>query len=77
MLNASARSRSDHPPCRLLLYLRCYLALRDISYFKQEVAERVIRHPDVMRQNCRPKKLSVMSRVMTITANWATLRGFR
>ena len=55
MLNACVRSRSDHTPCGLLLYLRCYLALRDISSSKQEVAEHVIRHPDVMRQNCRPK----------------------
>ena len=50
MLNACVRSRSDHTPCGLLLYLRCYLALRDISSSKQEVAEHVI------RQNCRPKK---------------------
>lgn len=55
MLNACVRSRSDHTPCGLLLYLRCYLALRDISSSKQEVAEHVIRHPNVMRQNCRPK----------------------
>ena len=55
MLNASARSRSDHPPCRLLLFLRCYLALREISFSKQEVVEHVIRHTDVMRQNYRPK----------------------
>ena len=55
MLNASARSRSDHPPCRLLLFLRCYLALREISFSKQAVVEHVIRHPDVMPQNCRQK----------------------
>ena len=55
MLNACVRNRSDHTPCRLLLYRRCYLALRDISSSKQEVAEHVIRHPNVMRQNCRPK----------------------
>ena len=55
MLNASARSRSDHPQCRLLLFLRCYLALREISSSKQEVVEHVIRHLDVMRQNWRPK----------------------
>lgn len=55
MLNACVRNRSDHTPCRLLLYRRCYLALRDISSSKQKVAEHVIRHPNVMRQNCRPK----------------------
>ena len=55
LTNACVRSRSDHTPCGLLLYLRCYLALRDISSSKQEVAEHVIRHPNVMRQNCRPK----------------------
>ena len=55
MLNASARSRSDHPPCRLLLFLRCYLAMREISFSKQAVVEHVIRHPDVMPQNCRQK----------------------
>mgnify|MGYP003561111407 FL=1 len=55
MLYACARNRSDHPPCRLLLYLRCYLALRDVFSSIQEVAEHVIRHPDVMRQNFRPK----------------------
>ncbi len=62
MLNACVRSRSDHTPCGLLLYLRCYLALRDISSSKQEVAAHVIRHPNVMRQNCRPKtKLAIMN----------------
>ena len=55
MLNACVLNRSDHPPCRLLLYLRCYLALRDVFSSIQEVAEHVIRHPDVMRQNFRPK----------------------
>ena len=41
--------------CRLLLFLRCYLALREISFSKQAVVEHVIRHPDVMPQNCRQK----------------------
>ena len=56
-----------NPPCRLLLFLRCYLALREISSSKQEVVEHVIRHLDVMRQNCRPKtKLAiVMNSVFT------------
>ena len=67
MLNACVRSRSDHAPCRLLLYLRCYLALRNISSSKQEVAEHVIRHPNVMRQHCRPKtKLGIKEKLMAI-----------
>ena len=76
MLYACARNRSDHTPCQLLLYLRCYLALRDISYSKQKVAEHVIRHPDVMRQNCRPKtKLgSTKTVLMTTTISFVTLR---
>ena len=67
MLNASARSRSDHPPCRLLLFLRCYLALREISFSKQAVVEHVIRHPDVMPQNCRPKTKLGMSTAMSLS----------
>lgn len=67
MLNASARSRSDHPPCRLLLFLRCYLALREISSSKQEVVEHVIRHLDVMRQNWRPKTKLGMSTAMSLS----------
>jgi hypothetical protein len=67
MLNACVRSRSDHTPCGLLLYLRCYLALRDISSSKQEVAEHVIRHPNVMRQNCRPKTKLGMSTAMSLS----------
>ena len=67
MLNASARSRSDHPPCRLLLFLRCYLALREISFSKQAVVEHVIRHPDVMPQNCRQKTKLGMSTAMSLS----------
>ena len=67
MLNACVRSRSDHTPCGLLLYLRCYLALRDISSSKQEVAAHVIRHPNVMRQNCRPKTKLGMSTAMSLS----------
>lgn len=76
MLYACARNRSDHTPCQLLLYLRCYLALRDISYSKQEVAEHVIRHPDVMRQNCRPKtKLGITKySIVTNSNDSVTLR---
>ena len=76
MLNACVRSRSDHTPCGLLLYLRCYLALRDISSSKQEVAEHVIRHPNVMRQNCRPKtKLGITKySIVTNSNDSVTLR---
>ena len=76
MLNACVRNRSDHTPCRLLLYRRCYLALRDISSSKQEVAEHVIRHPDVMRQNCRPKtKLGITKySIVTNSNDSVTLR---
>ena len=44
-----------NPPCRLLLFLSCYLPLRVIHDSKQAFAEHFIQHPDVMRQNCRPK----------------------
>ena len=44
------------PLCRrLLLFLFCYFSLRVVPASKQSLAEHVIRHPDVMRQNCRPK----------------------
>jgi len=44
------------PLCRrLLLFLFCYFSLRVVPASKQSLAEQVIRHPDVMRQNCRPK----------------------
>ena len=78
MLNACVRNRSDHTPCRLLLYLRCYLELRDISSSKQEVAKHVIRHPNVMRQDCRPKtKLCIFTIAQTMTeAAKAKGRGF-
>ena len=80
MLNACVRNRSDHTPCRLLLYRRCYLALRDISFSKQEVAEHVIRHPNVMRQNCRPKTklgITVTQRcAMKTSCSHSSKRGF-
>jgi len=49
------------PLCRrLLLFLFRYFSLRVVPASKQSLAEQVIRHPDVMRQNCRPKtKLAV------------------
>ena len=44
------------PLCRrLLLFLFCYFSLRVVPASKQSLAEHVIQHPDVMRQNCRPK----------------------
>ena len=44
------------PLCRRrLLFLFCYFSLRVAPASKQSLAEHVIRHPDVMRQNCRPK----------------------
>ena len=75
MLYSFVPHESDRPLCRLLLYLRCYLALRDISSYKQEVAEHVIRHPNVMRQNCRPKTKLGLS--IDYAARVQILDGFR
>lgn len=48
----------DTPLCRrLLLFLSCYFALRVVFAFEQQFSEDVIRHSDVMRQNCCPKKI--------------------
>ena len=38
---------------------------------KQSLAEHVIRHPDVMRQNCRPKKeLEIIMAIYTAEIIW-------
>ena len=50
--------------CRLLIFLSCYFALRVVPASKQYLVGHVIRHSDVMRQNCRQKtKLCFIPRV--------------
>lgn len=55
MLYAYSQDSSDHPRCRLLLFLSFYLALCEIHFSIQAIAENIIRHADVMRHIFRPK----------------------
>lgn len=54
-----------------MLCLFCYFSLRVVPASKQLLTEHVIRHPDVMRQNCRPKtKLGGMNKLRPVLASF-------